>query len=244
MHWTMKRPELGRPAVAAIGLGLAGLAVATWLLSPASPPPAETPPQPPPPASSPPAAAAPAAPPPSAEGLRLYGLLGGGAIIGFPDGRQRFIAIGRDVLPGLRISRIEQQYVVLGSVGGELRLGFDGVRPVEGATAPVSAAPARAAEAAQRDETLSYRLGLEPVRENGYVMGHRVRPGANLPNLQRAGIRPGDVIRSYNGSRMDEERLAELAWTIANSERVEFEVERDGRPMRLVLGDGSRQDDN
>jgi general secretion pathway protein C len=240
MHWTMKPPEFGRPAIAAIGLGLAGVAVAAWLLSPGPPPAPEAPPPSPPPARATVAAAAAVAAPPSAEGLRLFGLLGGGAIIGFPDGRQRFVAVGRDVQPGLRVERVEQQFVVLGSAGGEVRLGFDGVRPIEGATAAVAASPAPATEAAQRDETLTYRLGLEPVRENGYVMGHRVRAGASLPSLQQAGIRPGDVIRSYNGSRMDEERLAELAWTIANSERVEFEIERDGRPMRLTLQGGGQ----
>lgn len=234
MPWTMKPPELGRPAIAAIGLGLAALTAAVWLMSsgPEPAPVAPTPPPPPPPAA-PVSAAVPAAPPPSAEGLRLFGLLGAGAIIGFPDGQQRLVAVGRDVLPGLKIARIEQQFVVLASSGGEVRLGFDGVREAETAA---SAAPASAtAEAAQREETLNYRLGLAPRRAGSRVDGYVMRPGASLPALQRAGLQPGDVIVGVNGSRFDEERMEELAWQIANSDRTEFEVERGGRRFRLAL---------
>jgi type II secretion system protein C len=219
---------------------MAALAVLAWLTSSdADTDVAPTPAPAPLAAAPPPAAPAPAAPP-SAEGLRLFGLLGGGAIIATQDGAQRFVAIGREVRPGLRVARIEAQHVVLASTGGEVQLGFDGPRaPAAGPTAAAAATPIAPAEAAQREETTAYRLGLEPLRENGQVMGHRVRPGASLPALQRAGIRPGDIIRSVGGSRFDEERMLELAWTIANSERLELEVERDGRRLRLSLKGGS-----
>ena len=60
-------------------------------------------------------------------------------------------------------------------------------------------------------------------------------PGASLPLLERAGLRPGDVIVRVNGSQFDQERLEELAWTLANSDAVTFEIERDGRPQRLAI---------
>jgi general secretion pathway protein C len=189
-------------------------------------------PQPPSPAPAPPSS--PPAPAPSAEGLRLHGLLGGGAIIATADGRQRFVAIGREVAPGLRVARIEQNHVILASPGGELRLGFDGVSRAEAAASEATPA-ASASEEALRDETLRYRLGLAPRQVGGRATGFIVRPNVSMPALERAGMRPGDVIVGVNGSGFDEERMLELAWQIANSTRTEFEVERGGRRIRLAI---------
>jgi len=230
---TMKPHELRLPVLVAGAVALAGLLAYLLLRPPAT---IETPVPPaavPQASSAPPAPPSPpAAPPPSAEGLRLHGLLGGGAIIAGADGRQRFVAIGREVAPGLRVVRIEQNHVILASPGGELRLGFDGVSQAQ----PASAAPAASASGeALRDETLRYRLGLAPRQAGGRTTGFVVRPNVSMPALERAGLRPGDVIVGVNGSGFDEERMLELAWQIANSTRTEFEVERGGRRIRLAI---------
>lgn len=184
----------------------------------------------------PPPAAPPAVPVPDASNLRLYGLLATGAIIGGADGDQRLVRIGRDVLPGLTLRRIEQQHAVLAAVGGEIRLGFDGAAQPAPA---VAARPAQAADSTLREEGLRYRLGLEPNRVGARIAGFRVRTGASLPALEQAGIRPGDLILSVNGSALDEERMLELPWQIANSARTEFEVERDGRRLQLARAGGA-----
>lgn len=183
----------------------------------------------------PPPAASPVVPVPDASTLRLYGLLATGAIIGGADGNQRLVRIGREILPGLTLRRIEQQHAVLAAGGGEIRLGFDGAAQ----PAATSAAPTRTADAAQREEGLRYRLGLEPNRVGARIAGFRVRPGASLPALEQAGIRPGDLILSVNGSVLDEERMLELPWQIANSARTEFEVERGGRRLQLARSGGA-----
>lgn len=189
----------------------------------------------PPPVAAPPAivAAPAAAPAASPQGLRLHGVAGAGAIIALPDGGQRLIAIGRDVLPGLTLVSVGVDHAMLRSSAGAYRLGFDGVTAGQAG----SAAPGRpqGAEAALRDETLRYRLSLAPVTSEGRVTGHVVRPGASLPALERAGLRPGDVIRSVNGSEFNAEQLEELAWTLANSSEVRFEIVRDGRSMQLAI---------
>ena len=166
---------------------------------------------------------------PSTEGLRLFGLLGGGAIIGLPEGGQRLVRIGREVLPGLRIERIEQHHVILVSIAGETRLGFDGASRSQAAARETVSGTTATGEAALREETLRHRVGLEPRRIDGRVSGFTVRRGASLPRLRRAGLRPGDLILRVNGSAFDEERMLELAWQMDNSERVEFEIERGGR---------------
>ncbi|MBX3562420.1 MAG: hypothetical protein KF780_11490 [Sphingomonas sp.] len=161
----------------------------------------------------------------SPDGLRLHGVTGAGAIISGADGRQRLVAIGRDVLPGLTLVQMRVDHALLRSATGDLRLDFTG--------ASASAVPSAPVASAEQDDTLRYRLGLAPHRVDGRVVGHEVRAGAALPALAAAGIRPGDVILSVNGSRLDEERVAELAWMLANSDRTEFEIERGGRPLRL-----------
>lgn len=184
---------------------------------------------PPPPvvAMPPPVVAAPAA---DVSQLRLFGLLGSGAVIGMADGSQRFVPLGREIVPGVTLRRVEIRHAVLATASGEVRLGFDGIAQAQSAPAP--AAPA---ETAQREDGLRYRLGLAPRQVGGRVSGYVMRPGASLPALEQAGIRPGDLILSVNGSELDPERLEELSWQIANSTRIEFEVERGGRRLNLAL---------
>jgi general secretion pathway protein C len=191
------------------------------------PPLAQPMPQPAPPL----AVAPPPAPVADISGLRLHGLLASGAVIGFPSGRQRLVPVGREALPGLILRRIEQNQAVFDSGGAELRLGFDGV--VQGAPAAAPAPPP--GQSAQSEEALRYRLGLAPRRAGGRVTGFTVRGNVEMPALARAGIRPGDVITGVNGSAFDEERMQELPWQIANSTRIDFDVERGGQRLRLTL---------
>lgn len=194
-------------------------------------------PVPPPPAATSPMTVAPS--PPAAQtaspqGLRLYGVAGAGAIIALPDGGQRLIALGRDVLPGLTLVSVGVDHAMLRSSAGTYRLGFDGVTAGRGG--PAAPGQPQGSEAALRDETLRYRLSLAPVASDGRVTGHVVRPGASLPALERAGLRPGDVIRRVNGSVFNAEQLEELAWTLANSGDVRFDIVRDGQPLQLAAG--------
>jgi len=178
-----------------------------------------------------------AAPTADLSQLRLYGVMGGGAVIGMADGTQRFIALGREIIPGVTLRRVELHHAVFAAAASEVRLGFDGIAQPQAAPAAPAAivATAPGADAAQREESLRYRLGFAPRMAGGRVDGYTMRRGAGLLALERAGIRPGDVILRVNGSRLDEERMAELAWQIANSHGVEFEVERGGRTMRMAL---------
>lgn len=216
------------------------LAAQVWRGGEAAPEPAHVPA--PPAAPLPPVAAAPApsaAPVASPEGLRLFGVTGAGAIIGMPDGRQRLVRLGRDVLPGLRLETVRVDHALLKSSAGDYRLDFTGVTaatPAAPAAAPVASGPAN--EAAIRADVRRYQLGLEPRQVGGRITSHVVRPGQNLPVLQRAGLQPGDVILRVNDSEFDQERMMELAWTIANTDQVVFEIERNGQRMRLATRGG------
>lgn len=182
-----------------------------------------------------PVAAAPVAPPADPTQLRLHGLLASGAVISTAGGGQRLVPVGREAIPGLTLVRVEQNHAIFSGASGEIRLGFDGIAQAVDPSGAAAPAPAATGEAAQREETLRYRLGLAPRTANGRVTGYTVRSNVEMPALARAGVRPGDVIVSINGSSFDEERLHELAWTIANSDATRFEVERGGQRVQLTL---------
>lgn len=214
------------------------LAVQLWSgdsAPPVPPPTSSPPPVPPPPVTAAPPPTAPAASP---EGLRLFGVTGAGAIIGMADGRQRLVMMGRDVLPGLRLEAVRVDHALLKSSAGEYRIDFTGVTAATlavQASAPASGPPS---EAAVRADVRRYQLGLEPRQAGGRITSHVLRPGQNLPVLQRAGLQPGDIILRVNDSEFDQERMMELAWTVANADQVVFEIERNGQRMRLATQGG------
>lgn len=182
------------------------------------------------------AAAAPEAPP-SVDGLKLYGLLGSGAVIGGAGVGQRFVRIGREVVPGLTLREVRQHEAILAHSAGTVALTLDGrTRGVDPAPDSVPHQAVAGARRTRREELLRYRLGFAPRRAGGRVTGFVLRPEADLPLLRRAGLRPGDVLVSVNGQSFDsEERLNELASEIAGSFTAEFEFERGGRRMRTSL---------
>ncbi len=108
------------------------------------------------PAPAPVAAPVPA-PVPAADlsQLRLHGVLASGAVISSGNGGQRLVPVGREVLPGLILIRIEQNHAILRAASGEVRLGFDGLAQAADVPGTVAAAPALEATGApaQREGT-------------------------------------------------------------------------------------------
>lgn len=208
-----------------------------WL---AASPAAVTPP--PPPIKSPPAPVpaveavhAPAPIPGSALGLILYGISGGpteqAAVIGSATGGQRLVRIGRDFQPGLRLSEVGPDHVVLIAGGRPARLEL---RRFGGPL--VESAPGRSDPEKQSDiESAVLRNILKPVVSNGRVGGYALTGGESLPQLRKAGLRAGDVILSVNGSQLDEERISELAWEMRNASKTEFVFLRDGKTIRASI---------
>lgn len=219
---------------------LLALVLAVQLWSGGEPAPEPVPVAAPPVAPPPPVATAtpPAAPAVSPEGLRLFGVTGAGAIIGMPDGRQRLVMLGREVLPGLRLEVVRVDHAMLKSPAGDYRLDFTGVTAATPSAPAPAPASGPASEAAIRADVRRYQLGLEPRQAGGRITSHVVRPGQDLPVLRRAGLQPGDVILRVNDSEFDQERMMELAWTIANTDQVVFEIERNGQRMRLATQGG------
>lgn len=236
------KTEMGRAATAGrLTAFLAVLAGAlAWLASPAAMAPRARQPEPTPaPAPAPAALEAVPAPAPiaaSALGLILYGVSGGGstelaAIIGSGSGGQRLVRVGKDFQPGLRLTEVGPDYAVLVTGGRPARLELRRF----GAPAAASAPGRSDSERVRGIESAVLRNILKPVVSNGRVGGYALKSGETLPQLQKAGLRAGDVILSVNGSQFDEERMSELAWEMRNASKTEFVFLRDGKKIRASL---------
>jgi general secretion pathway protein C len=188
------------------------------------------------PSSPPQEAPQPAAPATDLSQLRLHGLTATGAIIGTAAG-QRLIVLGREVLPGVTLQEVGQHHAVLATTSGPVELGFRGPEAAgSSGGAAESTTTTNAVPVANRSEVAQYRSGLAPRRQNGRITGFALRNGSVMPMLQRAGLRPGDILIGVNGQTFDsEEKVLELAREIAGSYTAEFEFERAGRRMRASL---------
>jgi general secretion pathway protein C len=179
--------------------------------------------------------AAAAVPTVSADGLVLYGVSGASrraaAIIGSRLGGQRVVAVGRDYRPGLRLAQVGMDYAVLQNGTKTVRLELS--RYESGGAAKLTAV--LPAEEERKIEAAVLRNILKPVRANNRIGGYALRSGESLPQLIRAGLQPGDVITSVNGSQLDEERMSELAWQMGNAAKTEFVFMRNGKKMRATL---------
>jgi general secretion pathway protein C len=190
-----------------------------------------------------PVVTAPAAPTGSGAGLSLQGVSGGGpsggaALIQYQTGTQRLVRVGREIAPGMVLKSVGLTHVIASSGGGDVRLDLN--RPgatAVAATAMASPPPAIIPPALQTEkaETLGLRLGLVPVTTGGRISGYTVRPGAGLSRLAAAGLQSGDTITRVNGSELDEERLLELSSQMSSSERMDLEVIRGGKKMKLTF---------
>jgi S1-C subfamily serine protease len=226
-----------RTAIAGgISAFLAALAGAyAWLAaSPAATVPRSREPEPPPTAT--PAAAAPAPVAGSALGLVLYGISSGGstgpaAVIGFGTGSQRLVRVGKDVQPGLRLTEVGANFATLVTGGGAVRLELRRFGEAARDGAPGRSDPERRLGI----ESAVLRQILKPVVSNGRISGYTLKGGETLPQLQKAGLRAGDVILSVNGSQFDEERMSELAWEMQNASKTEFIFLRNGKKTRVSI---------
>ena len=168
----------------------------------------------------------------TSSGLRLHGLLASGAILGFADGRQRLVPLGREALPGLtlRADRAEPGGVRLG------RAARSGSASTARAQAPSGCAGrgagrGRRGGGARGDVALPARPRAAPRRRPGARLHRpaRRRPAGARPRRHPARATPSSA---STAACFDEERMLELAWQIANShaDRIRGRARRPPHP--------------
>lgn len=171
-------------------------------------------------------------------GVRADGAGGGSAIIGLSDGRQVSAGAGEEVEPGLTLSAVAPDHVMLSRGGAPFRLDFpdmaSGVAPV----APVAAAqpgvtapePASAEGVVVDPQRLIAQAGLRPRVQGLGINGLTVSASGDGGELRNAGLRSGDVILSVNGTALNSpQALAALRGQLADTPSAQIQFERDGQ---------------
>lgn len=185
-----------------------------------------------------PAGAAPADGAPAASGgLTLYGVraLAGGrgsAILG-SEGQQRAYEVGQEVEPGLVLTAVAADHVILSRGGSRRRVGFP--RPAPGAAvlpmqAPV-VAPAALDGGAVNVERLLEQTTLLPRLRDGQPAGYQVIPRGPGDALRAAGLQRGDVLLAVDGVVLTPERVSQLREELSQGSGAELRFERNGQIM-------------
>lgn len=192
--------------------------------------------------NGPPASAAQAT---STLNLQLFGVRenrgsgGGAAIIGAPDGEQASFAVGEEVAPGVRLSAVYFDYVVLDRGARQEKLFLDQSKAPEavvaatGGPAPGTAAqPTTGLSAAAARQAFSF----VPRQQGGRVTGVIVSPGADQALYAAAGFQPGDVIVAVNGARITSPAdLTQLQSSLTPGARLSLTVERGAQAVPIAL---------
>lgn len=86
-------------------------------------------------------------------------------------------------------------------------------------------------------EDLAKQVQLFPVFDNGRMRGVRLSAGRDSDILERAGLKPSDIITSVNGVPLDgPARQAELLSSLSSARQVQLDVQRDGKTVKLQFG--------
>lgn len=178
-------------------------------------------------------------------GVRADGAGGGSAIIGLADGRQVSVGTGEEVEPGLTLSAVAPDHVMLSRGGAPFRLDFP---DMAGGVAPTSPAPPPAAEPAAQPaasaeggvvvdpQRLIAQAGLRPRIQGLGIKGLTVSASGDGGELRNAGLRSGDVILSVNGTALNSpQALAALRGQLADAPSAQIQFERDGQVRSTTL---------
>jgi general secretion pathway protein C len=188
------------------------------------------------------------------------------AVIADEHGVEHAYKVGDEVASRARLEEVYPDHVVLQHEGAAETLTLpraeeraperpvaeprmvDGGAPTPNGGVPLTYVPPRLDHAAldwsrvqkqlQLDPTaLARQLHIEPVFIDGKLTGARLSGGGEVANLmQKAGIRPTDLITAVNGTKLaslsDPQRFMD---NLKNATSLQLTVERDGKPATLTL---------
>ena len=190
----------------------------------------------------------------STSGLRLKGVVAptpgvaASAIFSTGAGRDVAVFVGRDVQPGVKLSEVHPDHVVVTRAGVAERIDLEARRSVAAARSGVPGRQpgfklnvARSGNSftlskKELDETLRDPHQLNYLGALGNPAGGGVRmeqaPAGSL--AQKLGLQPGDIIRKVNGQTIASQGdLARLYTQFNSLSQVQAEVQRGGSTVHL-----------
>lgn len=178
--------------------------------------------------------------------LELFGIRAGrsagegSAIVATPDKEQGVFAVGQEIMPGVRLEQVLPDRIVIRRNGVSESLSF----ARDGQTLQAVVTPAVTPLMQDSDEASVRRVSLNaadlagllrvvPHERNG-VRGLLLESSADPSLLQQAGLAPGDLLISINGTAVtDAGALASLGALAvpgaSDTARLSLEIEREGQ---------------
>lgn len=157
------------------------------------------------------------------------GLVPGAAVLGPSDDEQKSYVIGEEVAPGIILSAVNFDHVVLKRGNAPLTLYMEGAEP--GAAGTDVAAEQSAASTA-----VAQAFDFVPRTDGDRVTGVTISPGGNPALFAAAGLRDGDVVVAVNGARITSNiDVQQLQSSLAPGARLVLTVERGGRAVPIAL---------
>jgi general secretion pathway protein C len=179
--------------------------------------------------------------PASAASSGSYSLFGvragadgrGSAILAGPDGQQRSYGVGEAIAPGLLLTWVGRDYVLLSHAGKPIRIAF-ATRP-DAVSLPISTSSVPVQGGSITPKTFLSENSFMPRMQGGQVLGYAISPRRSSRALQQAGLEPGDIIRTINGAALSRNRFEEIESEFAGTSQVEFTIERGGKTLTKTL---------
>lgn len=186
---------------------------------------------------------------------------GGTAILKLPSGGQSIFEEGAELLPGVRLRRIEPGRVVLEREGrlealdffkdgGVMTMPSQGARPSSSTDTPTDVSASAAADRPSSEpdtdrrfvdleaERLWEGLELRPRRRDGVVDGFMILPrGGDRTVFDYVGLKPGDVLLAVEGRPLtgDPDQLATLMEKLQRAREFSLTLERGGDQVDVIF---------
>lgn len=173
--------------------------------------------------------------------LTLFGIRtneasgGGSAILAGADGVQQNYIIGNEIMPGVTLTVVAFDHVVLSNNGALETLYLDQSVPAEtvGGASPSFVTKAAGPDVRLNPENMVKSIGLAPRNQDGRVTGLVVTAKDDGTMMRAAGLRAGDIVVSVNGSPVTSP--ADLATQLRPGARLSIEVERGAQKVPLAI---------
>ncbi|MGL5839968.1 MAG: type II secretion system protein N [Sphingorhabdus sp.] len=173
-------------------------------------------------------------------GTRFNEFTGGGsAILAGADGVQQSYSVGEEVLPGVTLSKVAFDHVILSRAGVEESLYIDQSVPAEtvgepnAAAATVLSSPAGGSQVKLTATTLRDSIGVTPRTEGGRITGLVLNARDDGAMMKNAGLASGDILVSINGRPIGS--AADIAAQLRPGAKLTLEVERGSQKIPVGL---------
>ena len=162
------------------------------------------------------------------------------AVIAYPDGGQKRLVPGDEVLPGVLLVNVTGDAVHLSRNGVLETLSLNSARGT--VFSPAAEPPATPVQMASLENVTPAAVVadtiLTPEFRSGQVSGYRMAPRGN-GSFEAAGLESGDLILRINGEAIEGLRPEQISQTVARAPDVSLDVVRQGAIVRLRVAPGA-----